>query len=205
MVTSIILKFLTLKCDISRTIWRIEVSDGSLFCIFHSLSFERNLFFDRTCPLMSLNQTNKTNLAWNGHKLEKLYLNRTKIWKKCYLHWTKTWTDGTLMLPTLDRNLNRWDLKSVKWDHDIHLTKTFQMLIVRKLRFLPVALHDRKGPWPTVCCLGHSDVNSHFKNFNTSNTSLTFCKPQKLRHTLSILSSKHDSMCHRKTCMGQKS
>ena len=35
----------------SRTIWRIEVSDGSLFCIFHALSFERNLFFDRTCPL----------------------------------------------------------------------------------------------------------------------------------------------------------
>ena len=52
MATSILLKFQTLKCDISRTIWRIEVSDGSLFCIFHALSFERNLFFDRTCPLM---------------------------------------------------------------------------------------------------------------------------------------------------------
>ena len=51
MATSILLKFQTLKCDISRTIWRIEVSDGSLFCIFHALSFERNLFFDRTCPL----------------------------------------------------------------------------------------------------------------------------------------------------------
>ena len=49
--TSILLKFQTLKCDISRTIWRIEVSDGSLFCIFHALSFERNLFLDRTCPL----------------------------------------------------------------------------------------------------------------------------------------------------------
>ena len=52
MATSILLKFQTLKCDISRTIWRIEVSDGSLFCIFHTLSFERNLFFDRTCHLM---------------------------------------------------------------------------------------------------------------------------------------------------------
>ena len=51
MATSILLKFQTLKCDISRTIWRIEVSDGSLFCIFHALSFECNLFFDRTCPL----------------------------------------------------------------------------------------------------------------------------------------------------------
>ena len=51
MATSILLKFLTLKCDISRTIWRIEVSDGLLFCIFHALSFDLNLFFDRTCPL----------------------------------------------------------------------------------------------------------------------------------------------------------
>ena len=51
MATSILLKFQTLKCDVSRTIWRIEVSDGSLFCIFHTLSFERKLFFDRTCPL----------------------------------------------------------------------------------------------------------------------------------------------------------
>ena len=37
-------QFQTLKCDILRTIWRTEVSDGSLFCIFHALSFERNLF-----------------------------------------------------------------------------------------------------------------------------------------------------------------
>ena len=51
MAASIFLKFLTLKCNISRTILRIEVSDGSLFCIFHALSFELNLFFDRTCPL----------------------------------------------------------------------------------------------------------------------------------------------------------
>ena len=29
--------------------------------------------------LMALKQTNKTNLAWKGHKLEKLCLNRTKI------------------------------------------------------------------------------------------------------------------------------
>ena len=44
MATSILLKFLTLKWDISRSIWRIEVSDGSFFCIFHALSFELNLF-----------------------------------------------------------------------------------------------------------------------------------------------------------------
>ena len=41
----------TLKCDVSRTLWRIEVSDGSLSCIFDALSFEHNLFFDRTCSL----------------------------------------------------------------------------------------------------------------------------------------------------------
>ena len=29
----------------------IEVSDGSFVCIFHDLSFELNLFFDRRFPL----------------------------------------------------------------------------------------------------------------------------------------------------------
>ena len=47
MATSILLKFLTLKWNISRTICCIEVGDGSLFCIFHILSFELNFFFDR--------------------------------------------------------------------------------------------------------------------------------------------------------------
>ena len=54
MATSIMLKFLTLKWNISRTICRIEVGDGSLFCIFHTLSFERNFFFDRRFPLKLL-------------------------------------------------------------------------------------------------------------------------------------------------------
>ena len=44
MATSILLKFLTLKSNISRTIWRIEVSDGSFFWIFYALSFGLNLF-----------------------------------------------------------------------------------------------------------------------------------------------------------------
>ena len=52
MATSVLLKFLTLGWDISRTIWRIEVSDGSFFGIFHALSFELNLFFDRSFPLI---------------------------------------------------------------------------------------------------------------------------------------------------------
>ena len=83
----------------------------------------------------------------------------------------------------------------------IHLTKTFQMLIARKLynqKDFACCFSDRKGLWPTFCCLGHSDVNS------TSNTSLTLGEPHKLKHTLSTLSSKHDSMCHRKTRVGQK-
>ena len=53
MPMSILLKFLTLRWDISRTIWRIEVSDGSFFCVFHALSCEFNLFLDRSFPLMS--------------------------------------------------------------------------------------------------------------------------------------------------------
>ena len=48
MATSIVLKFLTLRREISGTICRIEVSDSpALFLHFHALSFELNLFFDR--------------------------------------------------------------------------------------------------------------------------------------------------------------
>ena len=32
------------EMNILRTIWRIEVGDGSLFCIFDALSFELNFF-----------------------------------------------------------------------------------------------------------------------------------------------------------------
>ena len=45
MAMSILPKFLTLKWNILRTIWRVEVGDGSFFCIFHALSFELNSFF----------------------------------------------------------------------------------------------------------------------------------------------------------------
>ena len=48
MATFILLKLLTLEWDISRTIWRIEVSDGSflaIFTLFHlSLTFFRTEF-----------------------------------------------------------------------------------------------------------------------------------------------------------------
>ena len=53
MAMSILPKFLTLKWNILRTIWRIEVSDGSLFCIFHALSFELNFSFNQRFPLTS--------------------------------------------------------------------------------------------------------------------------------------------------------
>ena len=57
----------------------------------------------------------------------------------------------------------------------------------------------------TFCCLGHSDLNSHFKNLNTSNIFLTLGKPHKLKHTLSTLSSKHDSMLNGKVCIVSES
>ena len=91
--------------------------------------------------------------------------------------------------------------KKCQMNHDNSFDKTSQMLIARKLynqKDFACCFSDRKGPWPTFCCLGHSDVNSN------SNTSLTLGEPHKLKHTLSTLSSKHDSMCHRKTCVGQK-
>ena len=56
----------------------------------------------------------------------------------------------------------------------------------------------------TFYCLGHSDLHSHFENLNISNTSLTLCEPHKPKHTLFTLSSKHDSMCHGKICIGQR-
>ena len=50
MAMSILPKFLTLKWNISRTIWRIEVGDGSFCWIFHALSFELNFFFRPEVP-----------------------------------------------------------------------------------------------------------------------------------------------------------
>ena len=44
MAMPILPKFLTMNWNISRTISRIEVGDGSCFSIFHALSFERNFF-----------------------------------------------------------------------------------------------------------------------------------------------------------------
>ena len=40
-------KILDFKWDVSRTSWSIEVSDGSFFFIFHTLSFELNFFSTR--------------------------------------------------------------------------------------------------------------------------------------------------------------
>ena len=51
MAMPILPKFLTLKWNILRTIWRIEVGDSSFFCIFHALPFELNFYFDRRFPL----------------------------------------------------------------------------------------------------------------------------------------------------------
>ena len=51
MATYILLEFLALISDVSRTIWHIEVSDGSFICIFHALPFQLNLFLEQTLPL----------------------------------------------------------------------------------------------------------------------------------------------------------
>ena len=58
MAMSILPKFLTLKWNISRTIWRIEVCDGSFFCIFYALSLELNFVFDRRFPLNTVSTLN---------------------------------------------------------------------------------------------------------------------------------------------------
>ena len=50
--------------NISRTIWRIEVSEGSFFRIFHALSFELNVFFDGSFPLTVITTNVKTSFSF---------------------------------------------------------------------------------------------------------------------------------------------
>ena len=69
MVMSILLKLQTLEWDISRTIWRIEVSDGSFCRIFHALSFELNKVTPTTFWLKSKNLSKCTKLCFTD-KLE---------------------------------------------------------------------------------------------------------------------------------------
>ena len=45
-------QILALKRDISRTIWSIEVTEGSFCYISYPLSFEINLYFDRSFSLI---------------------------------------------------------------------------------------------------------------------------------------------------------
>ena len=61
MAMSLLLKFLTLKWNISRTVWRTEVGDGSFTCIFHALSFELNFVFDWRFPLIAVERPNLIN------------------------------------------------------------------------------------------------------------------------------------------------
>ena len=54
---SILLKFLTLKWDILRTIWRIEVSDGSFFLHFSRSFIWAKLFSRPEFPFKQKNMT----------------------------------------------------------------------------------------------------------------------------------------------------
>ena len=83
MVMSILPKFLTLKWNISRTIWRIEVGDGSFSCIFHALSFEPNFFFDRRFPLKYAKRVghNVSIISSKGTTIENLARRKEHILK----------------------------------------------------------------------------------------------------------------------------
>ena len=50
--------------------WRIEVGDGSLFCIFHALPFELNFFLDRRFPL---NSTRPNTSRWAEEDVNRLW------------------------------------------------------------------------------------------------------------------------------------
>ena len=77
-------------------------------------------------------------------------------------------------------------------------------VIVKKI--LPVALGNRNGPWATIYILLSWPFwfEFSFQTLNISNPSITLGEPHKTKHTLSTLSFKHDSMCHKKICTGQK-
>ena len=55
MTISILPKFLTLKWNILRTIWRIDFGNGSIFLRFYALSFELNFFFRPEVPFENIN------------------------------------------------------------------------------------------------------------------------------------------------------
>ena len=74
MAMSILPKFLNLKWNILRTIWRIEVGDGSFFCIFHALLFELNVLFDRRFPLSSITHAKNSNFTLFKGKMSKCFL-----------------------------------------------------------------------------------------------------------------------------------
>ena len=75
-------------------------------------------------------------------------------------------------------------------------------VIVRKI--LPVALGDINGPWATFYTLLSWPFWSEFWFQKPYYSFLTLVEPYKPKHTLPTLSSKHDSMCHGKIYIGQK-
>ena len=79
MAMAILPKFLTLKWNISRTTGRIEVGDGSSFCIFHALSFELSFVFDRRFPL---NTRREKCVEVDNNKLPKFSLRHQKVFHK---------------------------------------------------------------------------------------------------------------------------
>ena len=77
MAMSILPIFLTLKWNISRTIWHIEIGDDSLFCIFHALPFELN-FFSTGGSLKTLTELLKTEKQNSASADEYTILNKLK-------------------------------------------------------------------------------------------------------------------------------
>ena len=94
MAMSILPKSLTVKWNISRTIWRIEVGDGSFYCIFHALSFGRNFFFDRRFP-------SSTKMRLNCYYM---------IIKSTFLHLTK--------LTKIDETISKCHTKIDGYNHE---------------------------------------------------------------------------------------
>ena len=139
MATSVLLKFLTLKKNISRTIWRIEVGDGSLFCIFHALSFELNFFSDRRFPLISLGGQKENTSNKENSTATRNFMNERPLLK---------------LIKIFDPNLLKFYCQNLPFRRSVASSKPSPFLCPQELKFIPKSKTMRLGVILHVCVLG---------------------------------------------------
>ena len=137
MATSILFKFLNLQWDIQRTIWRIEVSDGSFFFHFCALSFEINLFFDRAYPLtLGHNNLFHSSDCWRCKMRIFIFINWCKsIFQYMLMLWFFSFTYKVILTNSSsnfqfhDRYNNLWESLVTSWLRSKHFHNKCLLMI----------------------------------------------------------------------------